>query len=138
MITKIKRDWRDKPNVKILVESEIFDRRLDKFRTMTRQVRYTILESGEKGRTSLVSKTGQSSLPNQVLWFWLDRPLIKNSDTWEFSLKSQHNLLDGKQVLPIHASLNLIRWFNLRKGYSRNLIQEYEIYGLERHLFTNG
>ncbi len=55
-----------------------------------------------------------------------------------FLLKSQHTLLDGRKVLPIYAPLDLIRRFNLRQGYSRDLIQDYENYGLERHLFTNG
>jgi hypothetical protein len=38
MITEIKGVWRDEPNVKNLVETGNFDRRLDKFRSMNGQV----------------------------------------------------------------------------------------------------
>jgi hypothetical protein len=58
MIIEIKRDIRDKQNMKILVETEKFDRRLDKFGGITGQVQKTLLEPGEKGWTCLVL-TGQ-------------------------------------------------------------------------------
>jgi hypothetical protein len=57
---------------------------------------------------------------------------------WGFSLRCQHNFVDGRQVLLIHTHLDLIRQLNLRKRYSKNLIQEYEYYGLVIHLFTYG
>jgi hypothetical protein len=52
-----------------------------------RQVQKTLLESGEKGQTYPVSKIGHSCLPNRILQFWRDRPLIRNLDTFEISMK---------------------------------------------------
>jgi hypothetical protein len=54
---------------------------------ITRQVQKTLLESGEKGWTYPMSKIGHSGLPNRILRLWLDRPLIRNSDTLEISMK---------------------------------------------------
>jgi hypothetical protein len=48
---------------------------------ITEQVQKTLLEPGEKGRTYPVSKTGHSDLTNRILQFWLDKPLIRNSNT---------------------------------------------------------
>jgi hypothetical protein len=50
-------------------ETENFDRRPDKSRRITGQVRKTILEPSEKGWTYLVSKTVQSDLQNWILQF---------------------------------------------------------------------
>jgi hypothetical protein len=69
MITEIKRDIRDKPNMKILVETKIFDRRSDKSRGITRKVWKTLLEPGEKGQACSVFKIGQSDLSNWILRF---------------------------------------------------------------------
>jgi hypothetical protein len=69
MATEIKRDIRDKPNMKILVETERFDRRLDKSEGITGRARKTLLEPSEKGWTCPVYKTGQPSLSNRILQF---------------------------------------------------------------------
>jgi hypothetical protein len=52
--------------VKILLETNNFDRS-DMSGRLTEQDRQSLLESSEKGRTSLDSKIGQSGLQNKTL-----------------------------------------------------------------------
>jgi hypothetical protein len=67
MITKIKIDGRDKPKMKILIQIEIFAKRPDMSKWITRQVQKTLLESDEEAGhircpklDSPVYKTGYS------------------------------------------------------------------------------
>jgi hypothetical protein len=81
MIIYIKIDGRDKPKMKILIQNRDFVGRPNMSGRITEQVQKTLLEPGEKGQTYPVSKTGHSDLTNRILQFWLDKPLIRNSDT---------------------------------------------------------